>query len=834
MRLTVNLKRMLKVFQHILAGFIAFVLAYSISGSSIVLTGADGDYTYNLYKSDRTKSYEESLLFNNIFGNNAASVLRLVAQRSQMETAGVYDGEKEVDVTAYVNRFTMLPGDYITGVYHLSDLLKWGQSGIDVEVREFTQDEARAFLSGATTYTHVNNNSVAGGMNSYLNSQIKDNTLTFTISGNSVVDSGIHNILISRYQTVDGKNIEDIVSNWDEYILLCTNVQETIGDLTSNFKEYGKLINYYQYQNSNIRYYISRTINGKTEVFTNVSELSGDTVGIDILEYFKNYGKYAYYCPYELKYDTNTKIKESVFKSLLKSYSYAFPDQTKIYIAVDTENYPCSDDFTQGKANFTKYMPYRTQLYILGVIAAIVYICIFIILFRDAKKVKIKKKAADTGEGEEPIVENGGLYSEAVLLLGISLVAIPIMAFVIASFAMKTSFIKLTQLHEFPYFIGLSVLLADVGVLYVVYEYARRISAGNLWKSSFTRVVSFGARDVIVNTTDNGNVFIRTWIPYIIFVLINLLLFKIGLAGVVIALFMDFLIGIYLYRQNTDRDRIIHVIENIKKGDVKAKVDTRDLHADNILLADAVNSIGEGIEKAVETSMKDEKLKADLITNVSHDIKTPLTSIINYIGLIKREKIDNPKVNEYVEVLDNKSLKLKQLIEDLLDASKISSGNISITLSKINFVELVNQNIGEFYEKFENSSLQPIFRCNESSIMIMADPRHLWRVIENLFSNTCKYALPNTRVYMDMKLKETENGIRKVEFSVKNISANELDLDGDDLAERFIRGDESRTTEGSGLGLSIAKNLTLAQGGDFKIKLDGDLFKVILTFDEAQ
>lgn len=827
MRLTGKLKRVLKIFQHVLAGFIAFVLAYSISGSSIVLTGADGDYTYNLYKSDRTRTFEESLLFNNIFGNNAASVLRLVSFKSLMETDGTYDGDKNIDVTAYVNRFTMVPGDYVTAVYHLSDLLKWGQSGIDVETREFTPEEAASFLGGATTYTHINNNNFSGGMNSYLNSQFPDNTITFTISGNSSMDKGVHNILVSRYQTVDGKNIENLVSNWDEYIALCTNIQETIGDLTSNFKEYGQLTNYYQYQNSNVRFYVSRVVNGKTQIFTNVKELSGDTVGIDILETFKSYGKYAYYCPYELRYDTNTRIKENVFRSLVKSYSFAFPDQTKIYMAVDTENYPCSDDFTQGKANFTKYMPYRTQLYILCGIAITAYIGIFAIMFSDAKK----KKAIDGDSNEQ--YSGGIFYSEGVFLLGLVLVAIPVMIFVIASFAMKTSFIKMTQLEVFPYYVGVSAIFADIGILYVIYEFTGRIVNKKLWKSSFTRVVSFGARDIIVNTTDNGNVFIRTWIPYVIFVVINLLLFKIGFAGIVIAAFMDLLIGIYLYRQNTDRDKIIHVIENIKNGDVKAKVDTRDLHADNILLADAVNSIGEGIEKAVETSMKDEKLKADLVTNVSHDIKTPLTSIINYIGLIKRENIDNPKVSEYVEVLDNKSLKLKHLIEDLLDASKISSGNISITLSKINFVELVNQNIGEFYEKFENARLQPIFRCNESSIQIMADPRHLWRVIENLFSNTCKYALPNTRVYMDMKLREKEDGKRVVEFSVKNISARELDLDGDDLAERFIRGDESRTTEGSGLGLSIAKNLTIAQGGDFKIKLDGDLFKVILTFEEA-
>lgn len=827
MRFTRRFKLVLKVFQHILAGFIAFVLAYTVSGSGIVLTGADGDYTYNLYKSDRTREYEDSLLFNNIYGNNTANVLKLVSERALLETNGEFDGDKPVDVTAYVNRASMLPGDYVTAVYHLSDILKWGQSGIDVEVRQFTAEESQNFLNGATTYTHMNNNAVAGGMNSYLNSQVEGNTLTFTISGNSVASSGVHNILVSRYQTIDGKNIENLVSNWDEYIYLCTNIQETIGEMSAIFKEYGQLLNYYQYQNSNVRYYISRTINGKTEVFTNVSELSGDTVGVDIGEIFRNYGKYTYYCPYELKYETNTKIKESVFKSLLQSYKYAFPDQTKIYIAVDTNNYPCSDDFTYGKTNFTKYMPYRTQLYILCVLSAITYVVIFIILFKVASR---KRKVVTEDSAVPDPADSNYLYSEAVFLLGLALVVIPVIIFAVASFVMKISFIKMTQLSGFPYFVGFAVMLADVGVMYVIYEYAGRIVNKTIWKHSFTRIVSFGVRDVIVNTTDNGNVFIRTWIPYLFFVVINLLLFNIGLAGIVIAAFMDFLIGIYLYRQNTDRDRIIHVIENIKKGDVKAKVDTRDLHADNILLADAVNSIGEGIEKAVETSMKDEKLKADLITNVSHDIKTPLTSIINYIGLIKREKIDNPKVHEYVEVLDNKSLKLKQLIEDLLDASKISSGNISITLSKINFVELVNQNIGEFYEKFENAQLQPIFRSQEPAIYIMADPRHLWRVIENLFSNACKYALPNTRVYMDMKILDKENG-KKVVFSVKNISARELDLDGDDLSERFIRGDESRTTEGSGLGLSIAKNLTIAQGGDFRIKLDGDLFKVMLTFD---
>ncbi|MBP3814568.1 MAG: sensor histidine kinase, partial [Butyrivibrio sp.] len=172
--------------------------------------------------------------------------------------------------------------------------------------------------------------------------------------------------------------------------------------------------------------------------------------------------------------------------------------------------------------------------------------------------------------------------------------------------------------------------------------------------------------------------------------------------------------------------------------------------------------------------------------------------------------------------------------EDLVEASKISSGNISIELSRINFVELVNQTIGEFYEKLEKNSLSVIFKPKQQDMMIMADARHLWRVIENLLNNVCKYALSGTRVYLDMVYEENENANDKVVFSIKNISASELNIDATELTERFIRGDVSRTTEGSGLGLSIAKNLTAAQGGDFDIRLDGDLFKVIIKFDAAK
>ncbi len=322
----------------------------------------------------------------------------------------------------------------------------------------------------------------------------------------------------------------------------------------------------------------------------------------------------------------------------------------------------------------------------------------------------------------------------------------------------------------------------------------------------------------------------KSWLPYIIFLMINFIFSLLGWKGIALAGCFDLAFGVLIYRNTRDRQRIVEGIEKIREGEFKHKVDENHLHGDNLVLARAVNSIGEGIRVAVETSMKDERLKADLITNVSHDIKTPLTSIINYVDLIKRENIESDKVKGYVEVLDSKSQRLKQLTDDLVEASKISSGNISLQWEQINLVELVNQTIGEFSEKFEQKSLTPVIQYTGNAMYIEADSRRIWRVVENLFNNIVKYAMEGTRVYIEMSDLSDGDGKRYVEFSLKNISAQPLNINADELTERFIRGDVARSTEGSGLGLSIAKNLTEAQKGTFQIVLDGDLFKVILTF----
>lgn len=287
--------------------------------------------------------------------------------------------------------------------------------------------------------------------------------------------------------------------------------------------------------------------------------------------------------------------------------------------------------------------------------------------------------------------------------------------------------------------------------------------------------------------------------------------------------------GYYLIRDTVERDKIITGLEEIVSGNLDYKISTDHIHQDNKRIASSINNISKGLKTAVMESTKNERMKTDLITNVSHDIKTPLTSIINYVGLIKREEIDNERVKEYVKVLENKSERLKHLTEDLVEASKISSGNISLQIQKINLVELVYQTAGEFDEKFDAKDLSLILNMPKEPVYVMADGRRVWRIIENLYNNVAKYALAGTRVYADLTVKE-DGGC----FSIKNISQNQLNFDADQLTERFIRGDVSRSTEGSGLGLSIAKSLTELQDGKFEIYVDGDLFRATVTLPMAQ
>lgn len=268
-------------------------------------------------------------------------------------------------------------------------------------------------------------------------------------------------------------------------------------------------------------------------------------------------------------------------------------------------------------------------------------------------------------------------------------------------------------------------------------------------------------------------------------------------------------------------NKIKEGIEKIKNGDMDHRIEIQG-EGEFAKLSNDINSITEGLKKSVDNELKSERLKTELITNVSHDIRTPLTSIITYVDLLKNET-DSNKSKEYIEILEQKSQRLKTLTDDLFEATKASSGNIPVNLEKIDMVSLLTQGLGELDDKIKDAKLDFKINHPKDKVYVTADGKLLWRVIENLLSNIFKYALKESRVYIDIE--ELEN---TVSLTMKNISAYELNISSDELMERFKRGDESRSSQGSGLGLSIAKSLIDAQGGMFNIEIDGDLFKSII------
>lgn len=370
-----------------------------------------------------------------------------------------------------------------------------------------------------------------------------------------------------------------------------------------------------------------------------------------------------------------------------------------------------------------------------------------------------------------------------------------------------------------------------LSALYGAGTLLKRIKVHTFFKNSVTyRILKWLVQKYknVKNTiSSNKNLGGKIALYFIGIVTVSIL---IGLIFKEFGILLDIVFWIWCYykiMKEVDKFKQIHdATEKIYKGDTDIKLDESLYTGVLKELAIYINDIAGGFSNAIKESLKSERLKTELITNVSHDIKTPLTSIINYVDLLKQENIQNEKAKEYIEVLDNKSQRLKKLIEDLVEASKASSGNIKINKEVLNVKELLNQVTGEIEDKFNSRCLNIISKLPEETVYIKADSRYLYRVLENTYSNVAKYAEENTRVYIDCILEEKNT----VAIYVKNISKDELNISADELMQRFVRGDKSRNTEGSGLGLSIAKSLTELQDGTFNIYLDGDLFKVAIKF----
>lgn len=805
---------------RITAVLIAVCMTLLLAGSYITINTQTSQYSYLLSQYHRNQiPFEDSDLFSDLFNDSINNITRMCVIKNQLETNEKYNGKKIIDITSYANRADVLIDDRVTAGYYLDDLIKWGNYGFDFKTISGTPKDLDKYYENLLNEKQTENTDL--DESNYL-SQEDNDFADNTVVEDEAIEVDTLNILIPRYTSAQGKDLIEYAANREEYNNLVDNLKVASQNLFQNYTEYVKYNKIYSDGNTNIRYCYQMVDGNKVIRYNNLHESLNDFTVDDITALFNKYRKFISYNPAKMQINTNANINAEQMRNLIASYEYSFPDNSRVWIAID-DSYQYNDIYQTAYNEYIHMNPnYYSYLIILFIAFAMHFLSIIILTIYEGRSQNCEEKKTILKKGDKIPLE-----------VFIILILIIIYASYHGIYGIYERF-ELTSFKGYAPCIVLGIFSFILNSVFLSFYLCtvRKIKDRHFFRNSIIYSLGKKMKEGFLETYDNGQLVTRTWLPYLLFLSLNLVLVLLGTLGIMIAFLFDLVLGTFIYMNNKSRQKILKGIENIRDGDFNYQIQTDNLHGDNLLLANSVNSIGKGIRKAVETSMKDERMKADLITNVSHDIKTPLTSIINYVDLIKREQIENPKIKGYVDVLDAKSQRLKQLTDDLVEASKISSGNITLNFEKINFVELVNQSLGEFSEKFEEKQLQFVVHMPDQPVYILADSRRIFRVIENLYNNIYKYAMERTRVYVDMT--ETDTNQREVVLSIKNISAQPLNINAEELTERFIRGDISRGTEGSGLGLSIAKNLTQALNGEFNIVLDGDLFKVILKFKETE
>ena len=527
-------------------------------------------------------------------------------------------------------------------------------------------------------------------------------------------------------------------------------------------------------QGSNFHFYVAYSNGNNSTYYNNVA---GGTA-----EKIQKLGKYLFTDSSSLEIKSNLKTIPSNVVPLLEARD-PYQDGSYVFAAGVDTNFPIQDQY---KSMMEEYS-FRRSLSILGVVLFFGSILAFLLSFATL--------LLRTGRGENRqmiLYAIDRLPLEAILAIGVFWF---FFAEVFNRYFFDSLILVLGKLPEPLFFHRIGLFsLRYVVFLPLLLSLVRQMRKGILFSSSYCRRIWS-----LLESTLSASGFARSKLySILLFVLPNFL--GIGLFGY----------NMYCFFHHKS---LLHLGFSLLLLFLLVSIDYYSY------------SISRGLKAAVTEQVKAERLKTDLITNVSHDLKTPLTSIISYVDLLKRENIENPRVQEYITVLEQKSSRLKNLTEDLVEASKASSGNITLDLIPIHYTDILQQSLGEFEDKLAARSLQVLTTLPQEDVLILADGRQLFRVLENLLNNCCKYALLGSRVYIELQKDE-----EIATFTMKNISEAPLNVSPEELTERFVRGDVSRSTEGSGLGLSIAKSLTKLMNGKMKIEIDGDLYKVSLSF----
>lgn len=801
------------------------------------------------------KQYEETVSFEKDMFYATLSAITFLDKEEKFVTNGQYDGNKEIDILNYGTKSTENQQPQVLK-YHLADLLKWAEEYTDSETGQgivvcqkadgtyyyyYYEEFEQLINSGQLNFLNLDEE--YGGDKESVLIDLKECYRTDSYGVDYPITDSEADVLYTNCWAlangikesasclpIGGNNLLSIVNSSPELNGKLANVYDEISEVLTQIQSevyaYEAAASGLDEGNTNFSYLL---LDHETKTaYSNQPDFRDYANGIANVEKIKKDNQEYVVAEPKLK-EFSTTIEganAAKWNHLIGNYY----DNYTFVAAMDTQ-YPVQDTFREKAVLYEKVMPHLSN------ISPVIWSClgVFIICFIWLTVVTghsngykgIRLYRFDKWKTEIAIAIIVFLWFLAIGCVGIGFNSY-------YSISDQTEVIY----QDGIYYIGMVEQVPVSSIVYMGFgtfatclvgmtgylSIVRRLKAKTFWKNSLVYVLIRG----IGEFWDNRKCTFRTGVGMIGFIILHYFLLSGSGNMVLLCLIVDAAAFIYMVRTAIARQRLKDGIFLIADGNLDYQVPTEGLRKDHLAMAEKLNHIGEGLNAAVEASIKNERLKTDLITNVSHDIKTPLTSIINYVDLLKREHFEDPKIQNYLNILEQKSQRLKTLTEDVVEASKISSGNIKLDFMNINLVEMVLQTNGEFSEKFEKRNLQVVLNLPEEPVYIYADGRRMWRVLENLFNNAAKYAMEGTRIYADIKADE-----RKVEFSLKNISEQPLNISADELTERFIRGDVSRSTEGSGLGLSIAKSLVEKQRGNLELYLDGDLFKATVTFERV-
>ena len=824
--------------------------------------------------------FEESQEFNYMVENYMDDVLTQIRLENLFETDGMMNRNKEIDVMEYSKNDTA-NGENVSGIaYSLEELINWGEDFDSAESDNYAKNSVIVCQKPEGTYEYYYTSDfmtrVESGVFDIIMQDGSDvDGFLQELQNGKYTSSGFYNFdivdmegnilytdcwnfgsaLIEKYAPQGAENLLQVVNNSPrlngKLSVIYDDLAYTLGNIYSDYQNYQMGFEHLEEGNTNFTYIYAnndtkKVVTNKTS-YENYAELEKNVQNLisekDV--------KYMVIYPKLKDFNSNMNVSKSDKWEKLRSYSSEKKWNSVFAVAVDT-TYTIQDQFYQNKVAYDNNIPYfkgTTWLLVLSInlfLGATIWLTLE--AGRTAEDEELHLNGFDHWKTEIAAVlivliwivgsyigihfwngniytmindiptylKDGGTYFEYYYARGMDVSS----AYMSASLYLPS--LSIAELAEI-YFYGVFTL----GCFFMGYvSLIKRIKGRNLWKNSLLRVIV----RFIYKIYDNRKKTTKTVLLLCGFFLVQgiAVLFRNGVTMLLVLLadvgvFYVVLNGLLL------KEKLKKGIEEIALGNMEYQIPLQGLRGENLKLAEMINGIANGFHMAVEEAMKNERLKTDLITNVSHDIKTPLTSIINYVAILKQSDIADPKIQGYLDILEAKAQRLKTLTEDVVEASKVSSGNISLEYMDVDLVEMIQQTEGEMAEKFEARNLKMIVNLPAEPAVVHVDGRRMWRVLENIFGNAAKYAMPGTRVYADLKLEEDT-----VDLSLKNVSEHQLNISADELTERFIRGDLSRSSEGSGLGLSIAQSLTTMQGGTFNLYLDGDLFRVNIRFPRVK